>query len=201
VPTNTFRKREKNIHLTFFQHVTYVHGGKGGIHDRVTFQQCNSYETNSVVAVTEGDTATSSRSSPTDRQQTCRFTFQSDIDNGDIVSATFGIYIRRASHSARSPYMATWVLVYALWPVAPDRPVERHLVHRRRIYLDDRDTGRWHHFSFLSQVRRWISNPHSNQGLLVQATDSRGEPLAVIQPNSDEEQPYVRSQLRTPESV
>ena len=87
--------------------------------------------------------------------------------------------------------MATWVLVYALWAVAPGRPPERHLVHRRRIYLDDRDTGQWHHFSFLAQVRRWIANPHSNQGLFVQATDSRGEPLAVIQPNNADEQPYV----------
>lgn len=91
--------------------------------------------------------------------------------------------------------MATWVLVYALWAVARDRPPERHLVHRRRIYLDDRDTGRWHHFSFLGQVRRWITNPHGNQGLFVQATDSRGEPLAVIQPLSDEEKPYVTEPL------
>jgi len=87
--------------------------------------------------------------------------------------------------------MATWVLVYALRAVASGRPPERQLVHRRRIYLDDRDTGRWHHFRFLGLVRRWIANPHSNQGLFVQATDSRGEPLAVIQPNSDAEQPYV----------
>jgi len=126
-----------------------------------------------------------------DRRQTCRFSFQSDIVNNDIISATFGVYIRRATHGAHRPYMATWVLVYSLWEVAADRPPERHLVHRRRIYLDHRDTGRWHRFSFLVQVRRWIANPHSNHGLLIQATDSRGEPLAVIQPISDAELPYV----------
>jgi len=91
--------------------------------------------------------------------------------------------------------MATWVLVYALWAGAAGQQPERNLVHRRRIYLDDRDTGRWHHFSFLAQVRRWVANPQSNQGLFVQATDSRGEPLAVIQPNSNDEEPYV-SHLR-----
>ena len=112
--------------------------------------------------------------------------------SNDIVSASFGVYIRQATHSARRPRMATWVLVYALWAVAPDQTAERRLVHRRRIYLDERDTGRWHHFSFLAQVRRWVANPQNNQGLFVQATDSRGEPLAVIQPNSNEEQPYVR---------
>jgi len=117
--------------------------------------------------------------------------FQSDIVHDDIVSATFGVYIRRATHTAQRPRMATWVLVYALRAVVPSGPPERRLVHRRRIYLDDRDTGRWHHFIFLAQVRRWIVNPQSNQGLFVQATDSRGEPLAVIQPNSDQEQPYV----------
>ena len=117
--------------------------------------------------------------------------FQSDIVHDDIVSATFGVYIRRATHTAQRPRMATWVLVYALRAVVSSGPPERRLVHRRRIYLDDRDTGRWHHFIFLAQVRRWIVNPQSNQGLFVQATDSRGEPLAVIQPNSDQEQPYV----------
>ena len=134
-----------------------------------------------------------SQSSAADRQQTCRFRFQTDIANDDIVSATFGIYIRpaRTQQGAGRPRMATWVLVYALWAGAPGRPPERRLVHRRRIYLDQRDTGRWHHFSFLALVRRWIANPHSNRGLFVQATDGRGEPLAVIQPNNDEEQPYV----------
>ena len=136
--------------------------------------------------------------SESEGRQTCRFRFQSDMADDDIVSATFGVYIRRAARSAsarrrsRPPYMATWVLVYALRAVAPaGRPPERRLVHRRRIYLDDRDTGRWHHFRFLSQVRRWIANPHSNHGLFVQATDSRGEPLAVVRPASDDEQPYV----------
>ena len=113
----------------------------------------------------------------------------------DIVSATFGVYIRRATRAAHA-HMATWVLVYALRAVTPGQPPDRRLVHRRRIYLDDRNTGRWHHFSFLAQVRRWIANPHTNHGLFVQATDSRGEPLAVIQPNSDDEQPYV-SDLRS----
>jgi len=132
-------------------------------------------------------------SSSSDGQQTCRFRFQSDMVTDDIVSATFGIYIRQAAHTSQRPHMATWVLVYALWAAAaPDQPPERHLVHRRRIYLDDRDTGRWHHFSFLSQVRRWVAEPDTNQGLFVQATDSRGEPLAVIQPINNEEQPYVK---------
>lgn len=135
------------------------------------------------------------RTSSVDSQQSCRFSFQSDIAPNDVVSATFGIYIRRATatHAAvppQRPHMATWVLVYALWAVARDRPPERHLVHRRRIYLNNNDTGRWHHFSFLDQVRRWITNPHGNQVLFVQATDSRGEPLAVIEPLSDEEKPY-----------
>jgi len=47
-------------------------------------------------------------------------------------------------------------------------------------------------------VRRWIAQPHGNGGLLVQATDSRGEPLAVIQPITDDELPYVS---RAPSSV
>jgi len=144
-----------------------------------------------IVASTADVMDTHRQTSLAERQQTCRFRFQSDMVPNDIVSATFGIYIRRAAHAAQSPRMATWVLVYALWAVAPGQPPERHLVHRRRIYLDDRDTGRWHHFSFLAQVRRWVADPRSNQGLFVQATDSRGEPLAVIQPNNNEEQPYV----------
>jgi len=131
---------------------------------------------------------------PTDRildssqsNNTCYFPFpMSEIRHANqIVRINFGVYVRHVGHSAAGS-ATTWLLVYMLRPNG-----ERQLLKRRVLTLSPVDTGKWYHFQFTTQeIQHWINDPSSNYGLHILSSNGRGEPLAVVTPANDSEEPF-----------
>lgn len=127
------------------------------------------------------------------------FQFQSEMSHQQIVSAMISIYVRRTPNPGLS---ATWLLLYRLGqlPSSPGESQERETMRRRRIEMSSlRDSGQWFSFDIKLHVERWISHQNVSYGIMVQVSDGRGEPLAVVQPQTSEEadrKPYLIIRVR-----
>lgn len=121
------------------------------------------------------------------------FQFQSEMSHQQIVTATISIYVRRTPNPGLS---ATWLLLYRLGqlPSIPGESQERETMRRRRIEMSSlRDSGQWFTFDIRVHVERWILHQNVSYGIMVQVSDGRGEPLAIVQPQTPEEADRVRS--------
>lgn len=130
---------------------------------------------------------------PTIRNNVCYFAFpMSEIRYvQQIVRLNFGVYIRQVSDDPRGPARSTLLLVYLLRPDG-----ERRLLRRRQITLSLQDTGLWYYFRlYPSEIQSWLNNPETNYGLLVESSNGRGEPLAVVTPLNEDEKPFVSASI------
>jgi len=125
----------------------------------------------------------------TQQNYICYFSFpMSEIHQvSQIVRVTFGIYVRPVVYNpASSPPHPTWLLVYMLRSTG-----ERRLLKKRLLTLSGRETGRWYYFHIQpNDIAHWINEPSSNYGLQVQSSNGRGEPLAIVTPQNDNEEPF-----------
>src|SRR6218665_276820 len=98
-----------------------------------------------------------------------------------------GIFLRGlTSHSSITH---TWILVYRVWPIPSQ---ERVLIHRRRIPLRDLSpAGRWLTFNMKSHVEYAMQHRNTTIGFIVQASDGRGESLAIINLRNATEDVFV----------
>jgi len=123
------------------------------------------------------------------------FNFTADLANQQIVNATMGIFIRRPTNP--SSLITTWILVYRVRPLPSQ---ERVLVHRRRVLLNQlSNVGQWFTINMKHHVESSVSQVNTSIGYVVQASDGRGEPLAIVNPRTQEEEvlkPYLEIHVR-----
>ena len=115
----------------------------------------------------------------------CQFRFSSDLVQNEIYKATLGVYVRRTATTA----WTTYLLVYAV--VVERRTQVRRMIGRRPIHLRPGTTSAWHQFKITREVRGWLDDPASNNGLIIEATDDRGVPVVVVQTIRPEDEPFV----------
>ena len=114
----------------------------------------------------------------------CQFRISSDLNKNDVYKATLGVYVRRTAGTAWNTYL----LVYA---VLEPRNGVRRMIGRRPIHLRAGSTSAWHQFKITREVRGWLDNSTTNHGLIIEATDDRGVPVAVVQTNRSDDEPFV----------
>jgi len=127
-----------------------------------------------------------------DASRFCYFPFpMSEIRSpSQIVDVIIGIYIRPApvqQYQSSSGERHTYILIYMIRPNG-----ERNLLRKRRIALTSTDTGKWCHFSLKKEeIQHWITTPETNYGLMVQGSDGRGQPIAIVTPRDTSEESLV----------
>jgi len=121
---------------------------------------------------------------PVNHSGACQFRFSSDLNKNQIYKATLGVYVRRTATTA----WTTYLLVYA---VVERTTQVRQMIGRRPIHLRPGSTGAWHQFKITREVRAWLENPSSNNGLIIEATDDRGVPIVVVQTSRPQDEPFV----------
>jgi hypothetical protein len=119
-----------------------------------------------------------------------RFKIPSELHNSEIVNATFGVYVRSPStqNPSRRP---TWLLVYGRKGAGG---AERLFIGKRIVNLtaSSGHTDAWYQIRIMpAAISSWLSRPSAFHDIEVQVTDHRGFSLAVIEPRSDDEQPFV----------
>lgn len=123
------------------------------------------------------------------------FNFTADLAHQQVVNATMGIFIRRPV--AHTSLITTWILIYRVRPLPSQ---ERVLVHKRRVTLDQlRGRGQWFTFNMKSYVESSVSQTNASFGFVIQASDGRGEPLAIVNPQNQSEEvlkPYLEIHVR-----
>jgi len=120
----------------------------------------------------------------------CQFRFSSELGKNEIYRATLGVYVRRTATTAWNTYL----LIYA---VVERSPQVRQMIGRRPIRLRPGTMKGWHTFKITREVRAWIENPASNNGLIIEATDDRGVPIVVVQTNRPEDESFVSLAIAT----
>ena len=123
--------------------------------------------------------------------QACFFKFSNDIlgSRSQVQNATFGVYIKAPSVPG---VMYTYILVYVLGPPSHHHNhLRQHLIHQKKINLNQEQTMKYYKFDLTRQVNNWIKWPDSNWGIKVMASDSQGTPLAIVSPQNPEEEAYV----------
>lgn len=118
----------------------------------------------------------------------CQFWFQPDLSNSEVLRAYFSVYLRRPSTRHDRGVNDTFILGYRLQRDDRGRIIRQRLFSKKISLAND--TGQWHMFSVMHAVRRWLIEPQTNLGLVVEVTDSQGEPLAIIEPRNADEEPY-----------
>ena len=114
----------------------------------------------------------------------CQFRFSSELSKNEIYKATLGVYVRRTATTS----WTTYLLVYA---VVGRGSHARQMIGRRPIHLRPGSVGAWHQFKITREVRAWLDDRASNNGLIVEATDDRGVPVVVVQTSRPEDEPFV----------
>lgn len=121
---------------------------------------------------------------PVNHSGACQFRFSSDLGKNEVFKATLGVYVRRTATTA----WTTYLLVYA---VVQRSTQVRQMIGRRPIHLRSGSTSSWHQFKITREVRAWLDDPASNNGLIIEATDDRGVPVVVVQTTRPEEESFV----------
>jgi len=114
----------------------------------------------------------------------CQFRFSSELGKDEIYKATLGVYVRRQA----TTYWNTYLLIYA---VVQRSPQVRQMIGRRLVRLRPGTMSGWRTFKITREVRTWIENPASNNGLIIEATDDRGVPIVIVQTNRPEDESFV----------
>lgn len=133
---------------------------------------------------------------------TCSFTFSSELTADQVISAQLGLYIRERNEERRrgDGGPATWILIYRVGrPQRATSTTDKVLYRKRKIFLNSVDTGRWYYFDVKTLLDFWIRQPESNFGIQVIASDSTGQPLAVLPTTNDNDdvfRPYIEIQIR-----
>lgn len=113
------------------------------------------------------------------------FSFQPEVEQSIIWKAHLGVYIKRLDSPSDR---LTYILVNKVR--RNKRPIR---VAKKKIILNNNESncGTWHEFDIRKVVTKWIKQPHTNLGLQIMAMDNHGNPLAIINPDTEEEEAYV----------
>lgn len=111
--------------------------------------------------------------------------------SSQVIRANLGLYIRSVANASASSSQTpryTWILVYRLGSGVTQ---DRFLIRKKKIALTSAETGQWYHFDVKTLVVGWIDGPDTNHGIVVHASDGRGEPLTVTAPRNEAEESHL----------
>ena len=121
------------------------------------------------------------------------FDLKSDAIRSSIVKATLGLYVRRPR--GEGPQNVTYMIIDKFLSNADDKKCR--FKYKKINYSKRSSTGKFYLFEVTRMVQKWIDNPDSNFGLLVESnTLHDGKPMVVTNPGPNEAE-YVSIHLVT----
>ena len=124
------------------------------------------------------------------------FNFTNEVLSSTVTKVKFYVYIRKIEEPPVDPKPTLILLYQPLLPKKKEKGIPKRVPRNPRLYAKKgvslaTGTGQWYDFDITSLAQKWITHPRRNLGLIVECNDFQGNPLAIIEPHDEHEEPYV----------